>query len=149
MRIDVPAAQWEALAKASPIPLAGGENLRGADLDAAARGRVLQVIQPDATKWGGISGNIGVAQTAVAGGKRFCPHVFGGGPALLSALHLLAAAGGEGTLEFDSHPNAGRELIVGDLLPVQNGVVPVPQGPGLGAVPSLAALERYRTWPTV
>ena len=149
MRIDVPAAQWEALAAASPIPLAGGENLRGDDLDAAVKGRVLQVIQPDATKWGGISGNIGVARTAVADGKRFCPHVFGGGLALLSALHLLAAAGGEGTLEFDSHPNAGRELIVGDLLPVQNGCVPVPQGPGLGAVPNLAALDRYRTWPAL
>ena len=149
MRVDVPAAQWEALAKASPIPLAGGENLRGDDLDAAAKGRVLQVIQPDATKWGGISGNFGVAQATVADGKRFCPHVFGGGLALLGALHLLAAAGGDGTLEFDGHPNAGRELIVGDMLPVQDGCVPVPQGPGLGAVPNLAALDRYRTWPTV
>ena len=149
MRIDVPAGQWEALAKASPIPLAGGENLRGDDLVAATKGRVLRVIQPDATKWGGISGNIDVARTAVAEGKRFCPHVFGGGLALLSALHLLAAAGGDGTLEFDSHPNAGRELIVGDRVPVQDGCVPVPQGPGLGAVPNLAALKRYRTWPTV
>ena len=131
----------------SPIPLAGGENLRGAELHAAAAGEVLRVIQPDMTKWGGFTGNLPVARAAVARGKSFCPHVFGGGVALLASLHLLAAAGGNGLLEFDCHPNAGRELIVGPLLPVSDGHVPVPQGPGLGVTPDLAALARFRTWP--
>ncbi len=110
-------------------------------------GNVLSIIQPDATKWGGVSGNIRVARAAVARGKAYCPHVFGGGIALLASLHLLAAAGGDGWLEFDCHPNAGRELIVGSLLPVTEGRVPVPQAPGLGVTPDLAALDRYRTWP--
>jgi L-alanine-DL-glutamate epimerase-like enolase superfamily enzyme len=145
MRIDAPAEQWQALARTSLIPLAGGENLRGDELMAAAEGKVLQVIQPDVTKWGGISGNHPVARATVERGKLFCPHVFGGGVALLAGLHILAAAGGEGLLEFDCHPNAGRELIVGDALPVSAGSVPVPQGPGIGVEPSLAALERYRT----
>lgn len=147
LRIDAPAEHWNALAARSPIELAGGENLRGRELDDAVVGGVLRVIQPDATKWGGISGNIGIARDAVVNGKRFCPHVFGGGIALLSALHLLAAAGGNGTLEFDCHPNAGRELIVGDLLPVVEGRVPVPVGAGLGVTPRLAALRKYQTWP--
>ena len=60
---------------------------------------------------------------------------------------MLAAAGGDGLLEFDCHPNAGRELIVGSLLPVSDGQVPVPTGAGLGATPNLLALQRYRTWP--
>lgn len=145
MRIDVPQAQWQALARASSTPLAGGENLQGETLMAAAQGDVLQVIQPDVTKWGGITGNLAAAQAAVAAGKRFCPHYFGGGLALLASLHVLAAAGGTGLLEFDCHVNAGRELIVKDLLPVQDGQVPVPVTPGLGAVPDLSALERYRT----
>lgn len=66
---------------------------------------------------------------------------------LLASLQVLAAAGGSGLLEFDCHPNPGREAVVGDLLPVREGRVPVPTGPGLGAVPDLAALRRYRTWP--
>ena len=103
-------------------------------------------IQPDVTKWGGITGNWRVAQAAVAAGKRYCPHYFGGGLSLLSSLHLLAAAGGEGLLEFDCHPNVGREAVVGDLLPVREGRVPVPQGPGLGAEPDLQALAPFRTW---
>ena len=147
MRVDAPAADWRALAAASITPLAGGENFHGAQFDEAIATDVLSVIQPDVTKWGGITGNLRVARAAVAAGKRYCPHYFGGGVSLLASLHVLAAAGGDGLLEFDCHPNAGRELIVGSLLPVSDGRVPVPTGAGLGAVPDLAGLQRYRTWP--
>lgn len=147
LRVDAPAADWRALAAGSPVALTGGENLRGADLDDAVAGGVLRVVQPDMTKWGGVTGTLPVARGAVARGKRFCPHVFGGGVALLASLHLLAAVGGDGSLEFDRRPNAGRERVVGSLLPVRDGRVPVPQGAGLGAVPDLAALDRYRSWP--
>ena len=147
IRVDAPAAQWQRLAAASTTPLAGGENLQGEQFDDACAAGVLQVIQPDVTKWGGVTGNIHVARTAVAAGKRYCPHYFGGGVSLLASLHVLAAAGGSGLLEFDCHPNPGREAVVGDLLPVSDGHVPVPTGPGLGAEPDLAALRRYRTWP--
>ena len=146
MRIDAPPEDWAALAGASSTPLAGGENLQGAQFDAAIGGNVLRVIQPDVTKWGGISGNWQVAHKTVAAGKRYCPHYFGGGVSVLASLHLLAAAGGEGLLEFDCHPNVGRQAVVGDLLPVTDGRVPVPQTPGLGAVPDLDALAPYRTW---
>ena len=33
------------------------------------------------------------------------------------------------------------------LLPVREGRVPVPTGVGIGGVPDLHALRRYRTWP--
>jgi D-galactarolactone cycloisomerase len=147
LRVDAPAADWHALAAASPIKLAGGENFQGTQFDEAVAGKVYGVLQPDVTKWGGITGNIRVGRAAVAAGKRYCPHYFGGGIALLASLHLLAAAGGEGLLEFDCHPNAGREAVVGSLLPVHEGRVPLPTSPGLGAVPDLGALARYRTWP--
>ena len=146
--VDAGPGPWRALAQSTRIPLAGGENLQGDQFDTAIADKVLQVIQPDVTKWGGISGNHRVATQAVEAGKRYCPHYFGGGVSLLASLHLLAAAGGSGLLEFDCHPNAGREAIVGDLLPVRDGTVPVPQGPGLGAEPDLAALARYQTLQT-
>ena len=146
MRVDAPEADWQALAAASRTPLAGGENFHGEQFTRALAAPVLQVIQPDITKWGGVTGNWVVARGAVQAGKRYCPHYFGGGVSLLASLHVLAAAGGEGLLEFDCHPNVGREAVVGSLLPVDHGRVPVPQTPGLGAVPDIEALERYRTW---
>ncbi len=147
IRVDAPAADWHALAEASPVPLAGGENFQGSQFDRAIADDVLQVIQPDVTKWGGITGNFQVAKATVAAGKRYCPHFFGGGVSILSSLQLLCAAGGTGLLEFDCHPNAGRELVVGDLLPVADGQVPVPSGAGLGATPDTVRLDQYRTWP--
>ena len=147
IRVDRPLAEWRELAEASPIPLAGGENLQGLQFDEAIAERVLRVLQPDVTKWGGISGTFHVAKATVAAGKRYCPHFFGGGVSILASLHLLAAAGGTGLLEYDCHPNAGRELVVGSLLPVTMGSVPVPSGTGLGATPDVARLDKYRTWP--
>ena len=147
IRVDAPVADWLVLARESTIPLAGGENLQGLQFDDAIALGALQVIQPDVTKWGGITGNLRVARAAVAAGRRYCPHFFSGGLALLSSLHVLAAAGGQGLLEFDAHPNPNREAIVGDLLPLRDGAVPVPSAPGLGAEPELAALARWRTWP--
>ncbi len=147
IRVDAPPGHWRALADASPIPLAGGENLQGRQFDDAIADNVLRVLQPDVTKWGGITGNFHVAQAAVAAGKRYCPHFFGGGVSILASLHLLAAAGGTGLLEYDCHPNAGRELVVGALLPVTDGRVPVPRGAGLGAAPDVAGLQQFRTWP--
>jgi L-alanine-DL-glutamate epimerase-like enolase superfamily enzyme len=148
MRVDAPDADWLALARESNIPLAGGENLQGMGFDDAIALGALQVIQPDVTKWGGITGNLRVARAAVVAGRRYCPHYFSGGLALLSSLHVLAAAGGTGLLEFDAHPNPNRESIVADLLPLVDGCVPIPTTPGLGAEPDLSALKHYRTWPT-
>ena len=147
IRVDAPSSHWRRLADASPIPLAGGENFQGPQFEDAISDRVLRVLQPDVTKWGGITGDIRVARAAVTAGKRYCPHFFGGGISILASLHLLVAAGGTGLLEYDCHPNAGRELVIGSLLPVTEGRIPVPEGPGLGAIPDLAGLERYRTWP--
>ena len=83
------------------------------------------------------------SKTPLAGGENFHGEQF---TRALASLHVLAAVGGEGLLEFDCHPNVGREAIVGSLLPVHQGRVPVPQTPGLGAVPDIGALERFKTW---
>lgn len=146
LRVDRPAVEWARLAGASSTPLAGGENLQDSQFDDAIVLRALQVVQPDVTKWGGITGNLQVGRAAVAAGLRYCPHYFSGGLALLASLHVLAAAGGDGLLEFDAHPNPGREILIGDLLPVSAGRVPLPNTPGLGVVPDLAALAPWRTW---
>ncbi len=135
------------VARASSSPLAGGENMQGTEFDAAIGLGALQVIQPDVAKWGGITGSLRVARAAVAAGKRYCPHYFSGGLSLLASLQVLAAAGGTGLLEFDAHPNPNREVLIGDLLPLHEGCVPIPTTPGLGVEPDLKRLQRYRTWP--
>jgi D-galactarolactone cycloisomerase len=146
IRADQPLAAWRELADASPVRLAAGENLRGAEFDTVIAAKVLGVVQPDVAKWGGITGNLAVARKATAAGALYCPHWLASGVGLLASLHILAAIDGGGTLELDSNPNPLRDLLGGNL-DIRDGKAAVPQGPGLGVTPDLAALERYRSWP--
>uniref|UniRef100_UPI00325AC593 enolase C-terminal domain-like protein n=1 Tax=Klebsiella pneumoniae TaxID=573 RepID=UPI00325AC593 len=62
----------------------------------------------------------------------YCPHYLGGGIGLMASAHLLAAASGPGMLEIDTNPNPWRDRLVGDALRVADGVIALPEAPGLG-----------------
>jgi L-alanine-DL-glutamate epimerase-like enolase superfamily enzyme len=142
---DRPAVEWERLAAASRAPLAGGENIRtAADFTAAIRGRALRVIQPDICKWGGLSVCADLARQIIASGKRYCPHYLGGGVGLTASAHLLAAVGGDGLLELDVNDNLLRDALAGPLLPLRDGFVAVPDGPGLGYAPDIEVVASLR-----
>lgn len=141
LRADRPWPEWQALHARSPVPLAGGENLAGAAaFDAAIAARAWAVLQPDAAKWGGVSGNWAVIERAQAAGLRYCPHYLGGGIGLLASAHLLAAAGGDGLLEIDANENPLRTLLAGAVDRVSDGWVDLGDAPGIGIEPDLAAL---------
>jgi L-alanine-DL-glutamate epimerase-like enolase superfamily enzyme len=136
LAVDRPQAEWRALANASPVPLAGGENLRGEDaFSEAIEAGVLEVVQPDVAKWGGITGCLPLARRIVAAGKRYCPHYLGGGIGLLASAHLLAAAGGDGLLEIDSNRNPLRAGLAEPFPPLENGCLALSDAPGLGVMP--------------
>ena len=137
MPVDRPADEWARLAAASPVPLSGGENLRGDHaFDQAIADGSLAVIQPDLAKWGGLSACLPLARRIIAGGRRYCPHYLGGGIGLLASAHLLAAAGGDGLLEVDSNPNPLREGLADPFPPLEDGRLVLPDAPGLGVTPS-------------
>ena len=133
---DRPDSDWKTLADGSPIPLAGGENLVGeATFDTAIRTGALAVIQPDVTKWGGISGCLPVAKRILAAGRRYCPHHLGAGIGVLASAHLLAAVGGDGLLEIDSNPNPLREGLAQPFPRLTDGYLSLGDAPGLGVAP--------------
>jgi L-alanine-DL-glutamate epimerase-like enolase superfamily enzyme len=142
LRADTTWTEWSALARESPIALAGGENLAGeAAFDAAIASRAFAVVQPDCAKWGGISGCLPVARRIRAAGLRYCPHYLGGGIGLLASAHLLAAAGGDGALEIDANPNPLRTRIWGPLGEVRSGQARLSEAPGLGVAPRVSDLH--------
>jgi len=145
VRADASRAVWRKLAKLTATPLAGGENLVGlSSFRSAIRVGVLSVIQPDAAKWGGPTGCYEVARAALFAGRRYCPHFLGAGIGLTASAHILAAAGGDGLLEIDVNPNPLRGAVVPTWPAVNNGVVSLPKGRGLGVVPDLEWLEPFR-----
>lgn len=142
--VDRPTVEWQRLAGSSKIPLAGGENLRSREGFAAViEAGYLGVMQPDACKWGGVSGCLEVARSARSAGLRYCPHYLGGGIGLLASAHLLAAVGGNGLLEVDCNHNPLREALASPYPQLSEGRFLLPSGPGLGVEPDFKAAKEY------
>lgn len=136
LRADSPINAWAKLARASPIALAAGENLRGeAKFDEAIASGAFAVIQPDLAKWGGLSAGLALAERIQAAGLRYCPHYLGGGIGLVASAHLLAAAGGDGILEIDSNPNPLRAGLARSFPALEEGSLLLSDAPGLGCAP--------------
>lgn len=143
LRADRPWSEWQQLRAGAPLPLAGGENVAGLEaFDQAIAAKVFSVLQPDAAKWGGISGCWPVVQRARAAGLRYCPHYLGGGIGLLASAHLLAAAGGDGLLEIDSNDNPLRSALAGATARIDEGRVTLDETPGIGAVEDVLGVAR-------
>jgi D-galactarolactone cycloisomerase len=145
LRADRPWSEWRTLRDKLSIPLAGGENIAGRDAFATALAEgVLSVVQPDAAKWGGITGCVAVARDVVKAKRTYCPHYLGGGIGLLASAHLLAACNG-GWLEVDTNDNPLRDAFCGAVADVREGEIELEDAPGLGIEPDLASIAKYRT----
>ncbi|MBP0618023.1 mandelate racemase/muconate lactonizing enzyme family protein [Jiella sp. KSK16Y-1] len=144
VRADASIETWQSIARGCGVPLANGENLRGAaEFSAMTASGAVRYLQPDIGKWGGISGCLTVARHAVDSGVTYCPHWLGGGVGLIASLHLLAAIGGEGILEVDANPNPLREDLILGFPEMADGDMLIPEGAGIGVAPDLSALKRY------
>lgn len=146
IRADRPRAEWRRLRAGADMPIAAGENIASVeDFRHVLSEDVLGVVQPDIAKWGGLTVCAGLARDVLSAGKTFCPHYLGGGLGLLASAHLLAGVGGDGWLEVDANDNPLRDLFCGPILDVSEGTVELDQDPGLGIVPDLSCIERYRS----
>ena len=123
----------EALAAASPVPIAYGEHLFGADdaIDAMRRGQ-LHVLQPDASTCGGLTEARRMAAAAAAFGVRVVPHVCAGPISLAANLHLAATVPAIRLIEYPpqlaaawSTFGAGRDLGPTTIV---DGTLAVPTG---------------------
>ena len=142
LRADAPLADWEQLAKATDIPLAGGENIYGiADFLTMTRAG-LQILQPDVAKWGGISGALELAQT-VPDDVLIWPHFMGTGIGQQAALSISAAIGPKSACEVDVNENPLRTELCGDSNQIRDGVIALPAGPGLVTPPDAERLYSF------
>lgn len=141
---DAPAADWQALKAFAPMPLAAGENINHLPaFQIALQHWGLGVMQPDLAKWGGFTGCLEVVRQSRAHGVMYCPHYLGGGIGLMASAHLLAASGQDGLLEMDVNPNPLRTEALSGALTPQEGWVRLPDSPGLGLTPNLAAMKAW------
>lgn len=135
------------LRQRSGIPISAGENAGGLhDFRRKFQAGALDVAQPSVTKIGGPSAMLEVATLAKAFGVRLVPHNAYFGAGYLASLHVNAAVAPQSPFErifidLEASP-------FGDAFDVRDGHVTVPDGPGLGATPDPAFLDRYRVGET-
>ncbi len=146
IRADRPREEWRRLRASADMPIAAGENIsRVEDFKQVLTEDVVGVVQPDIAKWGGLTIGARLARDILDAGKTFCPHYLGGGIGLLASAHLLGGVGGDGWLEVDANVNPLRDQFCGPVANVRDGTVYLSEDPGLGIVPDLSTIARYRS----
>ena len=139
--------------EALTIPIASGEcEFTRFGFRDIITNRAVDIVQPDTCSAGGLSECKKIADFAEVYNIRYAPHVWGSGIALAAALQLLAVIPSftppslnsvEPMLEFDRSEHPIRQALL--LAPIEhrNGIVQIPDGPGLGIEIDRNALQRF------
>ncbi len=127
------------------IPLAAGERLATIwGLRPLIERDLVDVVQPDTGRAGGITQMKKIAAMAEAHGIMFAPHSGSLGPvAEYAALHLLAAIPNALMLERVEIDWAGRSEVITPVPRTVDGFITVPDAPGLGVDIDEAVVAKY------
>jgi L-alanine-DL-glutamate epimerase-like enolase superfamily enzyme len=130
------------------IRIAAGElqNTRFEFLDLMDRGKV-DVAQPDVGRVGGLTEARRVCELAAERGRLIVPHCWKTGIGIAASAHLSAATAHCPYIEFlpaQLAESALRRELVLDELQMIDGVIPLPQKPGLGIELNQDALKKFR-----
>lgn len=139
--------------RALDMAVAGGENdfTRWGFRDVIAR-KAMDIVQPDVCAAGGISECRKIAAMASAHGVECVPHAWGSAIGLAATVQFLAALPDTPPafrpmppmLEFEQTPNPLRDHLAKDPIVQRQGIVRVPDGPGLGIEVDRAVLAQYK-----
>jgi len=139
--------------RALDMAVAGGENdfTRWGFRDVIAR-KAMDIVQPDVCAAGGISECRKIAAMASAHGVECVPHAWGSAIGLAATVQFLAALPDTPPafrpmppmLEFEQTPNPLRDHLAKEPITQKNGIVRVPDGPGLGIEIDMAILDQYK-----
>lgn len=132
------------LRNASPVPIAGGEVLtRRQSFAPWLQQRAFDIVQPDITKVGGISEERRIAWMAEENGVRFIPHGWNTALGLAADLQLASASRNTDLVEYLTGSPFIDDLAAGGWKLDEQGMLPIPNGPGLGISINPDAVEKY------
>jgi len=144
IKADRPMKEWVALADFSPFPLAAGENYFAEAMFATViNSGSLGFIQPDVSKWGGVTGCRSIADKAKKAGLKFCPHYLSGGIGFVASLHVFAGVRCDGLVEMDVNQNPLRSGLAQPFPGLDEGKIRLKNEPGLGVEPDIDAVRRF------
>jgi L-alanine-DL-glutamate epimerase-like enolase superfamily enzyme len=138
-------AGYARLRSVTTTPLARGETDFGLwSLNDVIDRRLVDVVQPDLARCGGITGARHVWTRTYFSNLAFAPHTgFSGGLSQLAALHTAAAAMNLLALEYMFIDNPARDIFIGGYPQPVNGTLNAPEGAGLGLELDHDLIARY------
>ncbi len=126
------------------IPLAAGENDFGLQgFRELIDRRMVDIVQPDCCRAGGITECRRVGASAENAGLRVAPHTWSDAVAMVGNMHVVASLSNSITVEMDQTGNPFIDDLLVEKLRVEEGELPMPQGPGLGIELNDEVVERY------
>ena len=132
------------LRRLSPVPIAGGEVLtRRQSFQPWLTQGALDVVQPDVTKVGGIAEERRIAWMAADNNVLFVPHGWNTAVGLAADLQLVSAFPQTRWVEYLTGSPYIDALVAEPWRLDQDGMLPIPDAPGLGIRLDPDAVERY------
>ncbi len=132
------------LRKGSPVRIAGGEVLtRRQSFIPWLQQRAFDIVQPDATKVGGISEARRIAWMAEEYDVQYIPHGWNTALGLASDLHLASAVSNTDLVEYLTGSPFIDDLVATRWKLDSDGMLSIPDGAGLGISVNLDAVEKY------
>ena len=92
----------------------------------------VDIMQPDLAICGGITEAMRISALASAHNLRLAPHLWAGAPAFAAGLHVAAASPAGFIVEYSLGANPLLHDLVEEDFPVKDGMIEVPDRPGLG-----------------
>src|SRR5262249_49743587 len=127
------------------VRLAAGENEFGLQgFRELIRAGALDIVQPDASRCGGITEVKRVADLARSAGLGVATHTWSDAVAVVGNAHVVSAARNGITIEVDQTGNPFIEELLVEPLKIVDGNLQLSQAPGLGIELNGSVVERYR-----
>jgi L-alanine-DL-glutamate epimerase-like enolase superfamily enzyme len=132
------------LRQAAPLPISGGEVLtRRQAFQPWLQSGALDIVQPDVTKVGGITESRRIAWMAQEHGVRFIPHGWNTAVGLAADLQLASAFPDTDLVEYITGSPYVAELVAGSWSLDEDGMLAIPEAPGLGLALDPDAVAKY------
>jgi D-galactarolactone cycloisomerase len=126
------------------VPIAGGEVLcRRQEFARFLRAGAVDIVQPDTTKGGGLSASRRVGWMAEEHGVRLIPHGWNTAIGLAADLHLASALPHTDLVEYHIGSPYIDELVEPPFRLDSDGMLAIPDGPGLGVRLDVDAVRRW------
>ncbi len=138
------------LRRRSPVPIAGGETFtRRQTFLPWLAGHGFDIVQPDVTKVGGLSEQRRIAWAAQDHGVAFVGHGWNTAVGLAADLQLASALPHTELVEFKTGSPYIDELAGPAFVLDDDGLLTIPDRPGLGVELDADAVARYTGRPTL